>query len=93
MIIRLSPPASEDLRQAYEHIAQENHEAADRMLTRIVEVVAILASGAVEGREVRLWDGRRVRTWPVPPYRIYYRRGPEVFEIVRLYHQARRPIE
>ena len=93
MIIRLSPPASEDLRQAYEHIAQENHEAADRMLTRIVEVVASLASGAVEGREVRLRNGRRVRTWPVPPYRIYYRRGPEVFEIVRLYHQARRPIE
>lgn len=93
MIIRLSPLAGEDLRQAYEHVARANHEAADRMLARIVEVVAILASGAVEGRDVRLRDGRRVRAWPVPPYRIYYRRGTEVFEIVRVYHQARRPIE
>jgi hypothetical protein len=30
---------------------------------------------------------------PVPPYRIYYRKSADVFEVVRVYHQARRPIE
>src|SRR5437667_5267808 len=43
-------------------------EAADRVLARTVEVIGMLASGGVEGREVHLADGRQVRTWPVPPY-------------------------
>lgn len=53
----------------------------------------MLASGVMAGKEVLLRDGRRVHTWPVPPYRIYYRKGGEVFQVVRVYHQARRPIE
>ena len=66
MTVVLSPHAREDLRQAYQQIAQDNPEAADRVLARFVEVIGMLASGAVEGREVQLTDGRRVRTWPVP---------------------------
>lgn len=93
MTIVVSPSAWDDLKQAYGRIAQENPEAADRMLARIVEVIGLLASGGVEGREVRLRDGRLVHTWPVPPYRIYYRKSADVFEVVRVYHQARRPIE
>ncbi|PYM46503.1 MAG: hypothetical protein DME14_18060 [Candidatus Rokuibacteriota bacterium] len=53
----------------------------------------MLASGTVERREVRLRDGRRVHSWPVPPYRVYYRKSADVLEVVRVYHQARRPIE
>lgn len=56
-------------------------------------VVSPPAPRSVEGREVRLRDGRQVHTWPVPPYRIYYRQSADVFEVVRVYHQARRPIE
>ncbi|MFQ5990405.1 MAG: type II toxin-antitoxin system RelE/ParE family toxin [Candidatus Methylomirabilales bacterium] len=93
MTIVVSPQAQEDLRQAYQQIAQDNREAADRVLARIVEVIGMLASGVVEGREVYLRDGRRVYTWPVPPYRVYYRKSGDVFQIVRVYHQARRPIE
>ena len=93
MTIVVSPPAREDLKQAYQQITQDHPEAADRMLARIIEVIGMLASGSVEGREVRLRDGRRVHTWPVPPYRIYYRKSADVFEVVRVYHQARRPIE
>ena len=93
MTIVVAPKAREDLREAYEYIAGETLEAADRVLARIVEVIGMLASGAVEGREVTLRDGRRVQTWPVPPYRIYYRMRGEIFQVVRVYHQARRPIE
>ena len=93
MTIVVSPQAQEDLKQAYQQIAQDNPEAADRVLARIVEVIGTLASGGVEGREVRLRDGRQVRTWPVPPYRIYYRKTADVFQVVRVYHQARRSIE
>lgn len=93
MKILLAPQAQEDLRQAYRQIAKDNLPAADRMLGRIVEVVGMLASGEIEGREVSLRDGRRVHTWPVPPYRIYYRRRDHLFQVVRVYHQARRPIE
>jgi plasmid stabilization system protein ParE len=61
--------------------------------SRLVEVIGLLATEAFMGREVVLRDGRRVRTWPVPPYRIYYRQQGDLFEVVRVYHQARRPIE
>lgn len=93
MKIVVAPKARGDLREAYEHIARDSSEAADRVLARIVEVIGMLASGAVEGREAILRDGRRVQAWPVPPYRIYYRRTGEVLQVVRVYHQARRPIE
>lgn len=93
MRIVVAPKAREDLRQALEYIKQDNPEAARRALGRLLEVIGMLASGAVEGREVALRDGRRVHTWPVPPYRIYYRKGAKEFHVVRVYHQARRPIE
>lgn len=93
MKVIVSPQAREDLKQAYQYIAQESPNVADRALGRIVEVIGMLASGAIEGREVSLRDGRHVHTWPVPPYRIYYRKRNDLFEVVRVYHQARRPIE
>lgn len=93
MRIVVAPLAREDLRGAYESIASDNSDAADRLLARIVEVIGLLATEAFTGREVVLRDGRRVRTWPVPPYRVYYRQQGDVFEVVRVYHQARRPIE
>lgn len=93
MTIVVAPKARDDLKEAYEYIQRDNPEAADRVLSRMVEVIGLLASGLVEGKEMVLRDGRRVRTWPVPPYRIYYRKRGEVFQIVRVYHQARRPIE
>ena len=70
MRILLSRLARQDLREVYEYIAKESPEAPERALLRIVEVIGMLASGAVEGRTVMLRDGRRVQTWPVPPHRI-----------------------
>jgi toxin ParE1/3/4 len=93
MTIVVSPQAGKDLREAYEFIHKDNPIAADRVLAHIVEVIGMLASEAVMGREVLLRDGRRVKTWPVPPYRIYYRVRGQELQVIRVYHQARRPIE
>ena len=60
MIILVSPQARKDLDQAYQHIKKDNFQTADRMLAKIVEVIGMLASDVVEGREVVLRDGRRV---------------------------------
>lgn len=93
MTIVVSPQAGKDLREAYEYIHKDNPIAADRVLAHIVEVIGMLASESVIGREVRLRDGRWVKTWPVPPYRIYYRVSGQELQVIRVYHQARRPIE
>jgi toxin ParE1/3/4 len=93
MRIVVAPQAAEDLREAYEFISKDNPNAAGRVLAHIVELIGMLASESVMGREVRLKDGRRVKTWPVPPYRIYYRVRGQELDVIRVYHQARRPIE
>ncbi len=93
MRIVISPEARSDLDEADQFIARDNPEAADRMLERVVEVVGLLALGLMQGHEARLRSGRKVQVWPVPPYRIYYSVRAEDFEVVRVYHQTRRPIE
>jgi toxin ParE1/3/4 len=93
MTIVVSPQAGKDLREAYEYILKDNPIAADRVLAHIVEMIGMLASEAVIGRDVLLQDGRWVKTWPVPPYRIYYRVSGQELQVIRVYHQARRTIE
>ena len=93
MRIVVAPAAAQDLREAYEHIAKDNPSAADQVLARLVEIIGLLASRVFEGRTVTLRNGRQVQTWPVPPYRLYYRMSDEMLEVVRVYHQARQPIE
>jgi plasmid stabilization system protein ParE len=93
MTIVVAPKARDDLREAYEYIQEDNPGAADRVLAHIIEVIGMLASGVMQGREVILRDGRKVHSWPVPPYRIYHRIRGQNLQVVRVYHQARRPIE
>jgi len=45
-----------------------------------------------DGPVPRLRSGALVRSWAVAPFRIYYQRQPDELLIVRVYHQARRPI-
>lgn len=93
MTIVVAPQAREDLREAYDYIHKDNPNAAARVLAHIVEVIGMPVSEAVTGRDVLLRDGRRVKTWPVPPYRIYYRVRGQELQVIRVYHQARRSIE
>jgi len=91
--IVVSPEAREDIDQLYAYLARDSPAAADHILARIIEVLDLLASGQFEGRRVTLRDGQIVHGWAVPPYRVYYRKIADEFQVVRVYHQARRPIE
>jgi len=93
MQLIVSPQARDDLREAYRFVAASNPEAADRLLARIIDAIGFLASGSIQGRRTHLRDGREVETWPVPPYRLYYRKTETALEVIRIYHQSRRPLE
>lgn len=93
MRIVLSPQAQEDLREARAYIARDNPAAAKREVARIKDAIKVLAGGRIDGREVVLESGERVRLWLVSSYRLYYRRLDNVLQILRVYHHARRPIE
>jgi len=49
--IVVSPSAREDLKQAYQQIKQDNPEAADRVLARIIEVIACLPRAPLSGEK------------------------------------------
>jgi len=49
---------------------------------------------AADGSQSLAMLVRRPReTWPVPPYRLYYRKTETALEVIRIYHQSRRPLE
>lgn len=92
MSIRLSRIAARELRDHLTYLAERNPQAARHLAAGLDELLAALDGGAFEGPEKQLLSGRLVRTWPLPPLSVYYqRRGAELY-VVRIYHQARRPI-
>jgi plasmid stabilization system protein ParE len=93
MTFELTRTALAELADIRRFIDQDNPTAAAAVLGRLDYVMQQLAAGEVQGPEVRMANGRVLRRWSVPPYRIYYRRSTRRNVIVRVYHQARRPIE
>jgi plasmid stabilization system protein ParE len=91
--IVVSPQAQADLREVRRYIARDNPAAARREIARIKAAIKMLAGGGVDGREVCLESGERVHLWLVSSYRLYYRRLGKVFQVIRVYHHARSPIE
>jgi plasmid stabilization system protein ParE len=85
--------AEKDLVEACAYIAKDSPAAAHEFLARFDELTKMLASGVVEGPPVRLAGGQEAHSWPLKPYRIYYRRRGGALEVLRIYHQACRPIE
>ena len=92
MRVIYAPQAIEDLETYVAYVARSNPDAAARLAQRVLDVIGQLADGAFEGPEQQLRSGERVRSWPVHPLRIYYRRDADALIVLRIYHQARRPI-
>ena len=92
MKVRFSPQAQKELHAAVSYLADKNLLAAARLGRRLLMAIDRIADGEFDGPRSQLKSGRWVQSWPVQPYRIYYRRQPETLEIVRVYHQSRRPI-
>ena len=92
MKVRFYAKAGADLRAAVEYVAERNPRAAEELAERVFALIARLADGEFEGPEEHLRSGKVVRSWPIPPLRVYYQRRDEAFVVLRIYHHARRPI-
>lgn len=91
-MIRFAPQAEADLAAVIRYLSERNPVAAEKLGQRIFALVDKLAGGEIEGPEQTLTSGEKVRSWPVPPVRIYYQRQANAFWVLRIYHQARAPI-
>lgn len=92
MSIFVSRLARRDLDEALSYLDSRSSEAARRLASRIDALLRALDGRIFEGPYVTLKNGRTVRSWPLPPFRIYYeRRGTKLY-VLRIYHSARRPL-
>lgn len=92
MTIYFSPKAETDFAAIIGYLAERNPTAAVELGDRIFTIIDKLARDEFEGPEQTLVSGELVRSWPVPPMRVYYQRQPSAFWVLRIYHQAQRPI-
>jgi plasmid stabilization system protein ParE len=81
-----------DIVQAITYLNERNPIAAAKLDADIARCIERLADREFEGPVSRLRSGAVVRSWGVPPFRIYYQRNVDELVILRVYHQARRPI-
>jgi plasmid stabilization system protein ParE len=81
-----------DIVQAITYLNERNPTAAAKLGADITRSIERLADREFEGPVSRLRSGAVVRSWAVPPFRVYYQRHPDELLVVRVYHQARRPI-
>jgi plasmid stabilization system protein ParE len=81
-----------DIVQAITYLNERNPTAAAKLDADIARCIERLADRGFEGPVSRLRSGAVVRSWGVPPFRIYYQRHTDELLILRIYHQKRRPI-
>ena len=81
-----------DIVEALAYLNERSPTAAVKLDAEITTCIERLAGREFDGPISRLRSGAVVRSWAVPPFRIYYQRHADELLIVRVYHQARRPI-
>jgi plasmid stabilization system protein ParE len=81
-----------DIVEAIAFLKERNPTAAANLDTAIARCIERLADREFEGPVSRLRSGAVVRSWSVRPFRIYYQRHTDELVILRVYHEARRPI-
>ena len=92
MKVTYTEDAVADIVEAITYLNECNPTAAAKLDADIARCIERLADREFEGPVSRLRSGAVVRSWGVPPFRIYYQRHPDELLIVRVYHQKRRPI-
>jgi plasmid stabilization system protein ParE len=90
--ITYTEEAVADIVEANTYLNERNPIAAANLDAEIAHCIERLADREFEGPVSRLRSGSAVRSWGVPPFRIYYQRHSDELLIVRVYHQSRRPI-
>ncbi len=92
MKVSYTEDAIADIVDAIEYVKEHSPKAAANLDHAISDCVARLADGRFDGPTSTLRSGSIVQSWPIPPFRVYYQRHPDELLIVRMYHQARRPL-
>lgn len=86
----LAPEARQDLREIRDHIAQDDPQAARRVVTRLRDLARMLAGAPAIGRD-RPELGVHIRSFVADRYLLFYRppRRAAGIELVRVLHGAR----
>jgi toxin ParE1/3/4 len=84
-----SPLADRQVQEAADFIARDDERAAREWVGRLLASVEALSLFPDSGRVVPELRRADIRELLVPPYRVIYRRRPDVVEILSLRHQAR----
>ena len=83
-----SPLTEEDFREIWRYIAQDNPDAADKLLRRIDEKLLLYAEYPRMGTSREHWVPG-VRSFSVGKYVVFYRIVAEGIELVRVLHGMR----
>ena len=89
MNVTYAEEAIADILDAIAYLNERNPAAALNLDTDLASCIERLAAGEFEGPLSRLRSSSLVRSWPVPPFRIYYQRQPAELRILRVYHHSR----
>ena len=89
---RVAELARRELREQIVWLEERHPPAAAALVGRVEQAIELLASGRVEGRQVVLTTGREVRRWRVAPLLLFYVRDRNVMTVLRIRHEAQRPI-
>lgn len=92
MTVTYTEEAVADIVEAITYLNERNPTAAAKLEADIARCIQRLPDQEFDGPVSRLRSGAVVRSWSVPPFRIYYQRHPDELLIIRVYHQKRRPI-
>ena len=92
MKVTYTEEAVADIVEAITYLNERNPTAAANLDAEIAQCIERLAAHEFDGPVSRLRSGAHVRSWAVPPFRIYYQRHSEELLVVRIYHQARKAI-
>lgn len=84
----LSELAEADLTDIWVFVAQDNAEAADRLLDQLHEKCQFLANSPKVGRQRSELDPS-IRSFAVGSYVIFYREGDDGIEVARVLHGRR----
>src|SRR6266542_1857362 len=85
----LTPRAKRDVNDIWDYIAEDNIEAADRVLDALESAMIKLAKSPDIGHRREELADKRHRFWLVYSYRIVYRHEALPIQIVRVLHAAR----
>lgn len=85
----LSPAAVEDLDSIWLFIAEDNLDAAERVVAELEEACSRLAANPNIGHVREDLADSSFRFWPVRSYLIVYRPATKPLQVVRFWHGAR----